>query len=155
MKAKKEDLKSSSKNFGILYRRSDNRKPCSTSSIYKGVRPRKSGRFAAQIRDLQGDRLWLGTFHTELEAANAYSRKQDEFDAILEAQKRNSALDCDQGITEASNLVHSSQSSDQHDDIEFSGKENDDMIIDAEIPVYEEEQSVLHLLEDPVAPSLD
>lgn len=48
-----------------------------TSSQYKGVTKKASGSFAAQI-GFQGERLYLGTFNTEKEAALAYDHKSIE-----------------------------------------------------------------------------
>ncbi|GAU50661.1 hypothetical protein TSUD_241710 [Trifolium subterraneum] len=53
------------------------------SSKHKGVRMRKWGRWAAEIRNpIKGTREWLGTFNTAEEASNAYETRKLEFEAL-------------------------------------------------------------------------
>ncbi|XP_074278780.1 uncharacterized protein LOC141602378 [Silene latifolia] len=62
-----------------------------SSSKYKGVRKRKWGKYASEIRNpfLGKKREWLGTYATELEAHLAYEKKKREIDALLNLDKRN------------------------------------------------------------------
>ncbi|XP_076937282.1 ethylene-responsive transcription factor ERF118-like [Bidens hawaiensis] len=74
----------------VLTKQTGQRSPASGLKL-RGVRQRKWGKWAAEIRDpFMQKRVWLGTYNTAEEASRAYEEKKSEFEALAEASKAGS-----------------------------------------------------------------
>ncbi|XAR62996.1 hypothetical protein NMG60_11022773 [Bertholletia excelsa] len=69
--ARKREVKPASKRSSEAAAGTNGRK-------FRGVRQRKWGKWAAEIRDPNGNRIWLGTYNTAEEAALVYDKKAIE-----------------------------------------------------------------------------
>ncbi|XP_004309841.1 PREDICTED: ethylene-responsive transcription factor ERF118-like [Fragaria vesca subsp. vesca] len=112
------------------------RKRPSSSSPFRGVRLRKYGKWAAEIRNpVKGGRLWLGTYVTAEEASQAYETARSKFDEILSrAAAASTNNNC--SVDNINNTSSSSSNANQ-EDLFLLRKATDDPIMSSPVSVLD------------------